>query len=110
MDRLQHRGIICYERALGRMTTEHKEWKGKPTVRYMTSLVHMKPIPTAIGSASDHYLVVSPGGGIRWASVQELARSMLGLWKYWKEACYGTGGGSRRGLVVCNFQLQQRGW
>ena len=76
MDRLQHRGIICYERALGRMTTEHKEWKGKPTVRYMTSLVHTKPLPTAIGSASDHYLVVSPGGGIRWASVQELARSM----------------------------------
>ena len=76
MDRLQHRGIMCYERALGRMTTEHKEWKGKPTVRYMTSLVHTKPLPTAIGSASDHYLVVSPGGGIRWASVQELARSM----------------------------------
>ena len=38
MDRLQYRGIMCYERALGRMTSEHKEWKGKPTVQYMTSL------------------------------------------------------------------------
>jgi hypothetical protein len=71
------RGFVCYERAAGRLKDEHAEWDGCPTVEYVKGLVMRTRLATAVACASDHYLVVSGRGELRWATVEEVARSLM---------------------------------
>ena len=74
--KLQQAGVACMERAIGRLEEEHPEWGGRPTTAFMRGLVHTGTLPTAVGSAADHYVLVEKGGDVRWLSVPEQARAM----------------------------------
>jgi len=74
--KLQQAGVACIERAVGRLEEEHPNWDGKPTTAFMRGLVHTDTLPTAVGSAADHYVLVEKGGSVRWLSVPEQARAM----------------------------------
>jgi len=72
MDWMDRVGVVCFERASSRVKLERG---GAPDADFVRALVHVRRLPTALASASDHYLVVSPGRKIRWATVEETARS-----------------------------------
>jgi hypothetical protein len=76
LEKLKGRGVICFERAMGRMASEHPGWKGRPTAKYMRGLIHTEGLPTAVGGASDHYVLVGPDEEPRWLSVLEVARTL----------------------------------
>jgi hypothetical protein len=70
---LKTTGVVCYERAAGRIEDERG---GAPDVAFMRSIVKTTELPTAVAQESDHYVVVGPGGNwTRFMSVGEVARS-----------------------------------
>ena len=69
---LKVEGAICYERAAGRISQERG---GKPDSSFLKGVVKTRELPTAIASHSDHYVILQPGGGARFMSVEEVARS-----------------------------------
>ena len=53
-----------------------QERGGRADVRFVRGLVKTRVLPTAVANASDHYVVISPGGrGLRYMSVNEYARA-----------------------------------
>jgi hypothetical protein len=68
---LRGRGIVCYERAHGRVRAERA---GRPDAAFLKGVVKQKVLPTAVASDSDHYVVVGGGKEPRFMSVQEVAR------------------------------------
>ena len=65
-------GVVCYERAAGRIRDERGGCAGAD---FMRSIVKTVELPTAL--ASDNYILVFPGGGCpRYMTVEEVARCM----------------------------------
>ena len=69
---LRQRGVICYERAAGRIRQERG---GFPDAAFMRGIVKTTEIATAVGNSSDHYVVLTPGKEPRFMTVQEVMRS-----------------------------------
>ncbi|KAL1527611.1 hypothetical protein AB1Y20_008997 [Prymnesium parvum] len=65
-------GVVCYERAAGRLLAEHEGELSEDAVR---ALIHFEVLPTAVASAGDHYVLVGPAGAARYMSVDEVARA-----------------------------------
>ena len=73
LDWLKTTGVVCYERAAGRVRTERD---GAPDAAFLKGVVKTTELPTAVAEDSDHYVVVGPGGRwLRFMSVGEVARS-----------------------------------
>lgn len=72
LDWLTAAGAVCYERAAGRLSAE---FGGEPSEAAVRTLIRTDVLPTAVASAADHYLLVSPGGEVRYLTVVEVARS-----------------------------------
>ncbi|KAL1520619.1 hypothetical protein AB1Y20_022193 [Prymnesium parvum] len=53
-DWLSSAGVICYERAAGRLLAEHAIIS--PDEAAMRLVVHTEYLPTAVASAADHYI------------------------------------------------------
>ena len=68
---LDRPGIVCYERAHGRIRHEGGGIASEALVR---SVVKVDIVPTAVAQSSDHYVVLEPGKPLRWATVPEIAR------------------------------------
>ena len=68
---LDRPGVVCYERAEGRIAGESG---GVATESLVRSLVKTGVLPTAVSSPSDHYVVLQPGRPPRYATVPEVAR------------------------------------
>ena len=71
LDWLKGRGVVCFERAHGRVRAERG---GTPDAAFLKGVVKQKVLPTAVASDSDHYVVVGAGREPRFMSVQEVAR------------------------------------
>ena len=67
-------GIVCFERAFGEMPLEIEDG-GAPPEAFVKKHVHTEFFPTAVGSGSDHYVVMAKGKPPRYMSVGEVARS-----------------------------------
>ena len=68
-------GVICVERAKGRIRDERG---GKVDEAFVRGLVKTKSLPTALANASNHYVLVSGGAEgrcCRYMSVEEVCRS-----------------------------------
>ena len=65
-------GVVCYERAAGRIKNERH---GRPDAEFMKGVVKQEALPTAVASASDHYVVLQPQHQPRFMSVNEVARA-----------------------------------
>ena len=74
---LDRPGVIVYERAQGRIGKERKGCKGTPDLVFTQALVFTQNLPTALANPSDHYVVIAPGGGMRFMSVEEVARGFM---------------------------------
>jgi hypothetical protein len=70
---MEQRGVICYECAYGRLMQERG---GRLDASFMAGLVHTDDLPTAVGNAADHYVLVGGGEPLRWLSVEENARAL----------------------------------
>ena len=70
-------GVVCYERAQGRVKKERPACDGSPDVGFTRGLVKFTELPTAVANASDHYVVVAPGEEPRFMSVEENARAFM---------------------------------
>jgi len=68
--------VICYERATGRLNDEGRANGGRPTRRDVQRLLHRDIWPTAVANPGDHYLIVMARGRVRFASIEEVGRSM----------------------------------
>jgi hypothetical protein len=72
---LPEHAVVCFERAEGRANNERQKYhasKGaEPSMKLLRALVHVDSIPTAVGSASDHYWLPALG---RWMSITEMMR------------------------------------
>ena len=69
---LERPGVICYERAVARVTSERG---GFAEEQFLRGVVHQTNLPTAVAAESDHYVVVGPGGSLpRFMSVEEVGR------------------------------------
>ena len=66
-------GVICYERAAGRIEEERG---GVVDAAFVKRLVHTSCLPTAVASASDHYILVQPSQAPRFMTVEEVGRCM----------------------------------
>ena len=80
---LRKRGVVCYERAAGRIDQERG---GRPDAQFMKGVVKLTELATATGNASDHYVLLTPNKEPRFLSVQEVLRSCGvqprgGLWR-----------------------------
>mmetsp|Transcript_18317 Transcript_18317/g.27531 ORF Transcript_18317/g.27531 Transcript_18317/m.27531 type:complete len:340 (-) Transcript_18317:118-1137(-) len=73
LDGLTSPGVICYERAIGRLHAEKATLA--PNEDAMRLILHMEILPTAVANAADHYLLVGPMGEARYWTVEEVARS-----------------------------------
>ena len=67
-------GIVCFERAFGEMPLEIEDG-GAPPEAFVKKHVNTEFFPTAVGSGSDHYVVMAKGKPPRYMSVGEVARS-----------------------------------
>ena len=65
-------GVICYERAEGRI---RRERGGRITEDMVRTLVKTTDLPTALANTSDHYVVVAPSEPPRFMTVEEVARA-----------------------------------
>jgi hypothetical protein len=74
---LKEPGVVCYERAQGRVKKERPGCDGSPDVEFTRGLVKFKELPTALANASDHYVVLAPGEEPRFMSVEESARAFM---------------------------------
>ena len=72
---LPEHAVVCFERAEGRAKNERKKHRASkvtaPSMQLLRALVHVDSIPTAVGSASDHYWLPALG---RWMSITEMMR------------------------------------
>ena len=71
---LQGPGVVCYERAAGRLRQERG---GVPDEAFVRGLVKTTELPTALASPSDHYVVVAPGEEPRFMT---LNKRLHGKW------------------------------
>ena len=69
---LKKKGAVCYERAAGRVVRERG---GRPDSAFLKGVVRQVELPTLTANASDHYVILSPGAGPRFMSVEETMRS-----------------------------------
>ena len=69
---LKTRGVICYERAAGRVAQERG---GRPDGAFLKGVVKVKELPTATANPSDHWVVLAPGKEPRFLTVQESMRA-----------------------------------
>ncbi|KAL1525078.1 hypothetical protein AB1Y20_019951 [Prymnesium parvum] len=69
---LERHGVICYERAAGRLLAGHAGVA--PAASEMRLVVHTEILPTAVASAGDHYMLVSPVGEARYLTVEETSK------------------------------------
>jgi hypothetical protein len=74
---LKEPGVVCYERAEGRVRKERPGCDGSPDEEFTRGLVKVTELPTAVANASDHYVVVAPGEEPRFMSVEECARAFM---------------------------------
>ena len=70
---LRQPGVVCYERAAGRIRSERH---GAIREDFVRSLVKTDVLPTAVASPSDHYVIVSPGKTPRFMTISENARCL----------------------------------
>jgi site-specific DNA-cytosine methylase len=71
------RGVVCVERALGRIKAERAGSDGSPEVAFMRGLVKTKELPTLTGNAGNHYVVLARGKEPRFMTVEEVARGYM---------------------------------
>jgi hypothetical protein len=64
-------GVVCFERALGRIEQERG---GEADADFMRGVVKTSVLPTAVASASDHYVVLELGKAPRFMTVEEVGR------------------------------------
>ena len=69
---LEGTGVVCYERAAGRVSRERG---GKPEAAFVQGLVKTGTLPTAVANSSDHYALVTREGASRYMSANEVARA-----------------------------------
>ena len=69
---LRERGVICYERAAGRIRDERG---GRLDESFLYGVVKTRELPTAIANASGHYILLTPGCEPRYFTVEEVARA-----------------------------------
>ena len=74
---LDETGVVCYERALGRVHRERPEANGIPDETFTKRLVKTVHLPTAVANAADHYVVIEPGEEIRFMRTSEMARAFM---------------------------------
>ena len=74
---LDRPGVVVYERAAGRISSERPRCGGIPDEQFTRGLVKTDVLPTALANPADHYVVLAPGRMPRWATVQEVARGFL---------------------------------
>ena len=74
---LDETGVVCYERALGRVHRERPEANGIPDEAFTERLVKTVHLPTAVANAADHYVVIEPGEEIRFMRTSEMARAFM---------------------------------
>ena len=65
-------GVVCFERAKGRIDKEHG---GTPNEKIVKAVVKRDELLTLTANPSDHYVVLSPKAGPRFMTVQEVARA-----------------------------------
>ena len=102
---LERPGVVCYERAAGRVRGERN---GRPDAAFMRGVVKTVELPTAVENPADYVLVEGPGQ----ARFLDGGGSRAGLWRPgWEpitsdaEGCHGndagTGGGEPRERAAC---------
>ena len=70
-------GVVCYERAAGRVWDE-REKRGAPVgPHFLSGVVHMHELPTLTSSPGNHYVVVEVGEAPRFMTVPEVARAFM---------------------------------
>ena len=69
---LKKTGVVCYERADGRI---RRERGGKADGAFLRGVVKTVELPTATANASDHYVVLSPNKEPRFMTVEEVMRA-----------------------------------
>jgi len=66
-------GVVCYERAAGRIRRERPGSDGVPDGEFVKGLVKTKELATAVANPADHYVVIEPGGAMRYMRTSEVA-------------------------------------
>ena len=61
------------ERAAGRILNERD---GRADAAFLRGVLKAEYLPTAVGNASDHYVLLTPGGEPRFLTVEEVARGI----------------------------------
>ena len=74
---LEREGVVCYERALGRVKSERPGSDGVPDEEFVQGLVKIWDLPTAVANAADHYVVLLPEEEPRHMRTSELARGFM---------------------------------
>ena len=64
-------GVVCYERAHGRVVNERG---GKADAEFLKGVVKTVALPTLVANPGDHYVLVGPGTEPRFLTVEEVAR------------------------------------
>ena len=78
LDWLETHGVVCYERAYGRIVRERPEADGMPDAEFTRGLVKTSYLPTAVANTADHYTVIDPGGAaVRFMRTSEVARAFM---------------------------------
>ena len=77
MDWLEVEGVVCYERAFGRVRHERPEASGVPDEGFVRGLIKIWDLPTAVANPADHYVVVYPGEEPRYMRTSEMARAFM---------------------------------
>ena len=68
---MKRESVVCYERAAGRIRNERA---GRADAAFLRGVLKAEYLPTAVGNASDHYVLLTPGGEPRFLTVEEVAR------------------------------------
>ena len=69
---LERPGVVCYERAAGRVRGERN---GRPDAAFMRGVVKTVELPTAVENPADHYVLVEGTGQARFLTVEEVGRA-----------------------------------
>ena len=77
LDWLDGPGVVCYERAVGRVRKERPASGGVPDEPFAKGLVRKDELPTAVANAADHYIVLEPGKPARFMRTSEVARGFM---------------------------------
>ena len=68
---LDRPGVVCYERAHGRIVSERR---GRADAEFLRGVVKTVALPTLVANPGDHYVLVGPGTEPRFLTVEEVAR------------------------------------